>query len=117
MNKKIDLSFIQELKALNSPDDPQFFSKQCEIYIDYSTKLLAKCFAASGEHNSQQIIEYLHSFRGASANFGALALVKLCADLEPQVKILQDDQLREKIHEIDKEFQEFCLSLKTLMGE
>ncbi len=113
-DQNVDMSIIQDLMSMNTPDDPDFFVEQKKIFVDYSNGLLQKLKVSSQDKDRNAIGELAHSLKGSSANFGAVSVAKICKDLENNCESLRDDELVRIVSEVEKNLVNFYEYLDRL---
>lgn len=77
------------------------YSSLLETFLSDSEKRLNQLHEAK---NAAELGHAAHSFKGSSANMGALALAELCRQLEERVKQQPLYGIEDLINQIDREF-------------
>jgi HPt (histidine-containing phosphotransfer) domain-containing protein len=82
----LNYSVIQELRELQSPDDPRFVVNILTLFLETATSVLKKVEIAVREKNSQNIFTESHSLKSSCLNAGAERMGDLCQLLETKGK-------------------------------
>jgi PAS domain S-box-containing protein len=89
----VDATIIDDLMSMNTPDHPTFFQEQKKIFISYSTDLLNKMKDAANKKDRVLLSEIAHSLKGSASNFGAVAVAKICKELENKGDVLTEEEI------------------------
>jgi HPt (histidine-containing phosphotransfer) domain-containing protein len=78
----LDLSTIDGLRALESPNRPTLVADVMRVYVDSSSELIDDLRASVEDRNAEGVSRGAHALKSSSANVGALPLAALCQELE-----------------------------------
>lgn len=78
----IDWTRLDQFKALQRPDRPDFATKLVAMYIENSAQLISDMYAGMQEQVTEQVMRAAHSLKSTSANIGADTLSELARELE-----------------------------------
>lgn len=106
---KIDEELLQDLSIFLEDD----LAGMIDLFISHSSDLIAKVVKACGEQNVEQVVLYLHSFKGGAKNMGALSLEEKCLELEARAKSGDLDSVSANIHHLNQEINELSIALKA----
>lgn len=111
-NKSIDAEVIENLKSLGGME---LLSELHTVYMNTSTALIKDIHTAVSSQNALLLQEKAHSLKSSSGNMGALALSKLCLQLEKIGQSKNLEQAASIAQELDKEFQQVSLELTAIV--
>ena len=78
----VDSSIVAQLKRLQSPARPRFFSDLIENYASRSGNYCASLRSAIEAGDSSQLREQAHALKGSSRSVGAVEVTAICERLE-----------------------------------
>jgi HPt (histidine-containing phosphotransfer) domain-containing protein len=80
----IDPGVIAELRALQSPTDPDFFNHLIELFIEETPHRLDAIGQAVSTMNAKALAQEAHALKGSSGHLGATRMDAMCEILEEQ---------------------------------
>jgi len=99
----IDRKVLDELSKVRTNGKPELLTRVINLYLTESPKLLQKLKAAAGAANAAEIAGVAHSLKSSSANVGAKALSRYCADLEASARRADTDEARKIVAKVESE--------------
>jgi HPt (histidine-containing phosphotransfer) domain-containing protein len=78
----LDQDTLNSLRELASPDQPEFLKQLFTLFIESSPTRIQTIQSSLKKNDLNAIAREAHTLKSSSANIGALALSKLCQDLE-----------------------------------
>ncbi|GAC1535809.1 MAG: hypothetical protein NVS2B7_05070 [Herpetosiphon sp.] len=112
----LDPRRIASLNRLSGIDDPQFLARIIDSYLQHVPEMLEACEAAVRADDGEALRLAAHCYKGASANFGATTLVKLCAELEAIGRSGSTTGALDHIMHIKHEVPRIALALAAASG-
>lgn len=97
----IDARMIAELRAFEEEDGPDIFGELVDLFAESIPELLQQ--ARSNLHDPENFSLAAHTMKGSCANFGAMRMVSLCAELETLGRAGQTDGAGELVAAIEQE--------------
>jgi two-component system sensor histidine kinase/response regulator len=83
----LDRSVLEQLRELQTKDQPDLLARVINLYLIESPKLMQKLKRAAGSGNASEVARTAHSLKSSSAHVGAKALSRLCSDLEASARL------------------------------
>lgn len=77
----LDRSVLDELRELQSADDPHFLERVMTLYLTESPKLMEQLNQSVTAANAAEIVRAAHSLKSSSGSIGAVAMGVLCAEM------------------------------------
>lgn len=77
----LDQRVLDELRELQSADDPHFLERVLTLYLTGSPKLMEQLRTGADAADAAEIVRAAHSLKSSSANIGAAAMSVLCAEM------------------------------------
>jgi CheY-like chemotaxis protein len=99
----IDRKVLDELSKVRTNGKPELLARVINLYLTESPKLLQKLKQAAGAANASDIAASAHSLKSSSANVGAKALSRYCADLEASARRADTDEARKILAKVESE--------------
>ncbi|HVJ11543.1 MAG TPA: response regulator, partial [Burkholderiales bacterium] len=99
----IDRKVLDELSKVRTNGKPELLARVINLYLTESPKLLQKLKQAAGAANASDIAASAHSLKSSSANVGAKALSRYCADLEASARRADTDEARKILTKVESE--------------
>ena len=96
---------LEALKSLQSEGDDGFLKEMIELFLADTPARFADMDAAMETGAQQEFVRAVHSIKGASANFGADDLHKMCAEVEQLGRAGQMNESGPKVLELHEEFE------------
>ena len=96
---------LEALKSLQSEGDDGFLKEMIELFLTDTPSRFADMDAAMAGGAQQDFVRAVHSIKGASANFGADDLHKMCAEVEQMGRAGQMNETGTKVRELREEFE------------
>jgi CheY-like chemotaxis protein/HPt (histidine-containing phosphotransfer) domain-containing protein len=78
----LDRRMLDQLRELQSKDDPDLLANVLKLYLGDSPKAVAKVAQGVADGDAAVVERAAHTLKSASANIGATALSQLCAQLQ-----------------------------------
>lgn len=78
----INLKVIEELRSLQSPSSPNFLRELIDLFLQEAEGHVTKLRSTAEAKDAQGFERAAHTLKGSSGNLGALALSKMCAELQ-----------------------------------
>jgi len=78
----LDLEALDNIRALQGEDSPEFLDKIIHTYLDHARRLLATLHEAAARNDALALQKTAHNLKSSSAALGATTLAALCRDLE-----------------------------------
>ena len=111
----LDRAAIESLRLLESPSDTYGFVNLISGYFDSSRKTIDRMREAFDNGNVQGLAESAHSLKSSSANVGAVALSRLCQELESTAGHGKWADIGTLVANISEEFDKVCSMLAIEM--
>jgi two-component system, sensor histidine kinase and response regulator len=99
----IDRKVLDELSKVRTNGKPELLARVINLYLAESPKLVQKLKQAAGAANASDIAASAHSLKSSSANVGAKALSRYCADLEDSARRADTDEARKILAKVESE--------------
>jgi two-component system, sensor histidine kinase and response regulator len=99
----IDRKVLDELSKVRTNGKPELLARVINLYLTESPKLMQKLKQAAGAANASDIAASAHSLKSSSANVGAKALSRYCADLEASARRADTDEARKILTKVENE--------------
>ena len=77
----LDRGVLNELRELQSADDPHFLERVMTMYLTESPKLMDQLNQSVTAANAAEIVRAAHSLKSSSGSIGAVAMGVLCAEM------------------------------------
>ena len=104
MSESINLTVLDELRALRVNDDPDPLAEIIDLFLEDGTERI-KTIRKAAETNIADLIESTaHALKGAALNIGAETLANLCEDLSKRAREGQVSRSAELIRSVETEF-------------
>ncbi len=113
----LDMESVKLLQSLNSPKDPDFFSRLVDAFITFGQKNVAQMNEALHGGDLKAISRHAHALKGSCSNFGANGAVRLCTDIEKKAAAEDWDAVPNLAARISKEFAAITHILYTLRNQ
>lgn len=94
--------------------DKDFAFKLAGILESSTVKLLNELVENIKENNGQKSKDILHTIKGSAANFGAEKLMEKSREVESVIHLLNTDNTKEYLEQVDEIEQIFQLTLQEL---
>jgi HPt (histidine-containing phosphotransfer) domain-containing protein len=78
----LDLETIATLKALGGSDEPDLFVELVDLFVTDAKTHIAQLQRAVEQHDLRLLERSAHTLKSSCANVGAMAMSKLCFELE-----------------------------------
>ena len=101
----IDRRMLDQLAALRVGGKPDLLARTINLYLVETPKLIQKLKQAALDNDASAIVRSAHSLKSSSANVGATALSKYCADMEEAGRRADTDQTRSVLANIEAEHE------------
>jgi HPt (histidine-containing phosphotransfer) domain-containing protein len=116
MKDRVDHEIIDELIFLNKKKE-NFLNKQIKLFLENTDDLIKKIQNSLLSNNRNEISNFAHSLKGASASMGAINLAKLCQCMEIVSEKNTDQEINLILKDIITERDSFVLYLKLFEKE
>lgn len=107
----IDKQALDALRILNTTSNPTGFVDLISTFLKSSRTTLNQLREAFDDANPESIAQTAHSLRSSSANLGAVALSKLCQELEETAATNDMPEIGTLVGAISDEFNTVCSTL------
>jgi len=94
---------LAELGKVLTNGKPEMLARVINLYLTESPKLIQKLKQAAGAGDALQIERSAHSLKSSSANLGATALSRYCADIEASARRADTEEARKILAKIETE--------------
>jgi signal transduction histidine kinase/DNA-binding response OmpR family regulator len=99
----IDRQVLEQLRKVVTNGKPELLERVVKLYLTESPKLIQKMKQAAGAADTGAIASSAHSLKSSSANVGAMALSRYCADIEACARRAQTEEARRLLERIEAE--------------
>lgn len=99
----IDRRVLDQLRKVVTNGKPELLTRVVKLYLTESPKLVQKMKQATGAADASAIASSAHSLKSSSANVGAMALSRYCADIEACARRADTDEARRILPRIESE--------------
>ncbi len=99
----IDRQVLEQLRELQSKDDPDLLARVLKLYVSDSPREMAKIADAMTAGDAKVIERAAHTLKSTSANVGANLMSRLCAELQAAGRSGNFDAARELFPNITAE--------------
>jgi two-component system, sensor histidine kinase and response regulator len=99
----IDRRVLDQLRKVVTNGKPELLTRVVQLYLTESPKLVQKMKQAAGAADASAIASTAHSLKSSSANVGAMALSRYCADIEACARRADTDEARRILPRIESE--------------
>jgi CheY-like chemotaxis protein/HPt (histidine-containing phosphotransfer) domain-containing protein len=99
----IDRQVLEQLRKVVTNGKPELLERVVKLYLTESPKLVQKMKQAAGAADTGAIASSAHSLKSSSANVGAMALSRYCADIEACARRAQTEEARRLLERIEAE--------------
>ena len=113
----LDMESVKLLQSLNSPKDPEFFSRLVDAFITFGQKNIAQMNEALHGDDLKAISRYAHALKGSCSNFGANGAVRLCTEIEKKAAAEDWGAVPNLAARISSEFAAITQILYTLRNQ
>lgn len=112
-NEGFDPSALEKFRRRRRPGRPNLLAKVLQTYLDETPRLLAtiRCGAKTGA--ADEVVRAAHTLKSGSADFGALALSALGAELESLAEERGADCASEFVDRLEAEFERVRVPLEA----
>ena len=108
----VDDEVISELRAINGPGEPSLLAEMIDLYIEDGVERLSAVREAQGAGDGASLAEAAHALKGASSNFGAHLLQRLCRELVLLGRTGHVHSAAPQIEAVEREFRRVCKALE-----
>jgi two-component system sensor histidine kinase/response regulator len=99
----IDRQVLEQLRKVITNGKPELLTRVVKLYLTESPKLIQRLKQAAGAADAPAIANSAHSLKSSSANVGAMALSRYCADIEASARRADTDEARRILARIESE--------------
>ncbi len=110
----ISPAMLEDLRELQSKDEPDLVNELIHLYIKETQGQLAKMHAAVNRQDRQELPQLTHGLKGSSSSLGVLGMVSRCCELELKLK---KGGLFESVALLSGLEQEFARIVEAFAGE
>lgn len=110
----LDADALQRLRDLDPDGKTRLLERVLEAFETSAARLSRQLLTAreSGDMKSVRLVA--HTLKSSSASIGALALARLCAEIEDQLRSADDTGLSQRLDAMDHELTAVLQTLRTL---
>jgi CheY-like chemotaxis protein len=112
----LDINFIESLRELQNPGEPDIIVELVTIYLTHTPEKLENLETGIQQHNTKLVFENAHALKSSSAQFGATQLAALSAQLEQSARMGKLDGAETMIASMQEEYRRVEQQLKGLVG-
>lgn len=99
----LDRQVLDQLGKLLTNGKPELLARAINLYLVESPKLMQKLKLAAGAGDAAEIERAAHSLKSSSANMGATALSRYCADIEASANRADVEEAHKMFSRIETE--------------
>ena len=99
----LDRQVLDQLGSVRTNGRPELLSRVIQVYLAESPALVEKVKEALRTGNASALANSAHSLKGCSANVGATALTRYCAEAEAFARRADTEQARSCVARIESE--------------
>ena len=99
----IDRQVLEQLRKVITNGKPELLTRVVKLYLTESPKLIQRLKQAAGAADAPAIANSAHSLKSSSANVGAMALSRYCADIEASARRADTEEARRILARIESE--------------
>jgi HPt (histidine-containing phosphotransfer) domain-containing protein len=100
----LERGVLDQLGALRINGKPELLARTINLYLVESPKLIQKLKQAASANHAPEIVRCAHSLKSSSANVGAKALSRYCADIEASARRADGEEARRLVAKIETEY-------------
>jgi CheY-like chemotaxis protein len=100
----LDRQVLEQLSELQTDDKPDLLAQVINLYLDESPKLIQQLKQAASANDASEIVRTAHTLRSSSANVGAIALSRLCGDLEAATQVAATEEANSLLGKVETEY-------------
>ncbi|HUQ76675.1 MAG TPA: response regulator [Burkholderiales bacterium] len=101
--RALDRGVLDQLAKVRTNGRPELLTRVLEVYLAESPALLEKLKDAARAGDAPTLAASAHSLKGCSANVGATALTRSCAEAEDYARRAETEQARRCVAKIESE--------------
>jgi CheY-like chemotaxis protein/HPt (histidine-containing phosphotransfer) domain-containing protein len=109
----LDRQVLDQLGKLLTNGKPELLARAINLYLVESPKLMQKLKLAAGAGDAPEIARAAHSLKSSSANMGATAFSRYCADIEAAANRADVEEARKMFGKIEAEHARVQSALAT----
>ena len=109
----IDFNALDNIRSLESPDNPGILGRVIEIYLQEAPEIIRLLRRAVSAEDAETVRQKAHYLKSSSANLGASMLAELCKDLEFMGKNVTLEKAGMILGKIEASFRQ----IKTVLQE
>jgi len=117
LDPPLDERSLDRLRELQEDGEPEIVHELAELFLSHAPTRLRAILQAVEIGDADSLFKEAHSLKSSSANMGALRLSELCRQLEDMGRFGHLDRAREKVKELEVEFQRVKVALASLDQE
>lgn len=110
----LDAEALQRLRDLDPQGKSRLLERVLQAFETSAARLAGQLAEARAGSDLVGIRLVAHTLKSSSASIGALALARLCAEIEAQLRAGTDDHLTERLDAIDRELAAVLQAVKPL---
>jgi HPt (histidine-containing phosphotransfer) domain-containing protein len=107
----LDPRVLGQLRIVQNPGGPDLAGRVIQLYLDNTPALLDTLRTAIAHHDAPGIQGAAHSFKGSSAQSGALTLAELCKELETMGRANATSKAAEILSTLEVEYEKVRIAL------
>nr|MBA3533773.1 response regulator [Ardenticatenales bacterium] len=113
----VDWGAIARLQSLQSEGEPDLVAQFIDLFLEETPGLLASMRAGLAQQSSDHIRRAAHTLKSTSADLGAIAMMRLCAELEKKGRRSSLEGSETLVTELEQEFDAVSRELQKWTGE
>jgi CheY-like chemotaxis protein len=110
----LDFDALDELRRMEAEAGGGLMRKVLGMYARTSVALVDAMVAAIGARDGEGVARAAHSLRSSSANVGALAMAKLCTEIEAMIESRRFDDARAQMLALEREHARVSAAIEAL---
>ena len=117
MSTSLDAEALQRLRDLDPEGKNRLIERVLGAYVSSSTRLagqLAEARASGDLHSAQQVA---HTLKSSSASIGALALARLCAEIEASIRTDTLAGMPARLQSLEDELKQVLQAVQITLGD
>ena len=111
----LDPAVLETLRASQAHDRPDALERVINLYLVDSPKLIVRLKQAAAANDFPEIARTAHTLKSSSENLGAMALTRLCQDLEASARLTAVDDAGKLLADIDAAYGSVHAALTAAM--
>ena len=109
----LDRRVLDELREIQSAEDPHFLARVMNLYLTESPKLMEQLNQGVTAADAAEIVRAAHSLKSSSASIGAVAMGVLCAEMVAAGRAGKVSNAREMYEQVAPEHARVLSALRV----